>query len=67
MSKIKERYWNFINSEDYSDYYLNEQQYTRSKASNQAYEQLSAPSEYRGSSKLQKRIVELSKRLKGHA
>ncbi len=67
MSKIKERYWNFINSEDYSDYYLQEQQYTHSNASNQAYEQLSAPSEYRGSSKLQKRIVELSKRLKGHA
>ena len=55
MSKIKSRYWNFINSEDYTDFYL--QEYPVNPI-NSPVESFSEQGEYVGSSNLRKRLVE---------
>ena len=58
MSKIKSRYFDFINSSDYEDYYLNYDEQTRSELRKRASERFSELGQYPSSQKVEKRLVE---------
>lgn len=44
MSKIKERFWNFVNSEDYYNYYLRNTSRTHQIDAGEVYTELKYPS-----------------------
>lgn len=63
MSKVKSRYWNFINSEDYQGYYLDNTARTHQNEQQDVYLQDSTlPLD-----QLRKRLKERFKRFQKHA
>jgi len=58
MSKIKSRYFDFINSSDYEDYYLNYDEQTRSELRKRALERFSELGQYPSRQKVEKQFVE---------
>jgi hypothetical protein len=62
VSKIKSKYFEFICSQDYADYYLNADEQTRLERIRKASEQLSEPQQYLSSQELRKRLKARFKR-----
>jgi hypothetical protein len=65
MSKIKSRYFDFIESRDYADYFLNGDYIQQLEASKTTQERFSSATEYKGTTELRNRLKTRFKQYEG--
>lgn len=62
MSKVKSRYWDFINSSDYDEYHLNHQPEVPVKLTRKPSDAFNSTGEYAGSQTARKRLAQRFKK-----